>query len=194
LAGYYRWHAHLYDATRWAFLFGRRELVRRLAQAIPPPARILEVGCGTGTNLEHLARVFPQAKITGIDCSGHMLAKARARLAPWSDRVELREGAYGGAAAGRFDLIVCSYSLSMMNPGHREVLAACRADLEPGGHLAVVDFLEAGAPWFARWMALNHVRMEAHLPPEIRALGFSAAPEVRSAYFGLWRWFFLVSA
>jgi len=31
LARYYRWHARLYDATRWSFLFGRAELIRAIA-------------------------------------------------------------------------------------------------------------------------------------------------------------------
>ena len=51
---YYRWHAHFYDATRWAFLFGRKALIRLAAKQLQP-RRILEVGCGTGKNLAELA-------------------------------------------------------------------------------------------------------------------------------------------
>lgn len=192
LASYYRWQSHIYDATRWAFLFGRQELIRRAATGTP--ARILEVGCGTGRNLEQLARAFPRTEIVGVDCSGDMLAKARAKLADFGARIKLHEGAYTAGVAGRFDLIVCSYSLSMMNPGYAEVLAGCRADLAAGGRLAVVDFLEAGPAWFGRWMAVNHVRMENHLPQALAAAGFAGAPEIRSAYGGLWRWFLLISA
>jgi S-adenosylmethionine-diacylgycerolhomoserine-N-methlytransferase len=43
LARYYRFHARIYDATRWSFLF------RRTALSAPAaPAHILEVA-GTGT-------------------------------------------------------------------------------------------------------------------------------------------------
>src|SRR5258705_4591589 len=49
---YYRWHAHFYDVTRWAFLFGRTALIR-LAAGQLRPRRILEVGCGTGRILRN---------------------------------------------------------------------------------------------------------------------------------------------
>ena len=80
LDGYYRWHAHFYDATRWAFLFGRSALLRLCAEE-HRPRRILEIGCGTGKNLAELARVFPQAEIVGLDLSAEMLGKARKKIA-----------------------------------------------------------------------------------------------------------------
>jgi len=57
-------------------------------------ARVLEVGCGVGAELQILNRRFPQARLTGLDLSETQLAKARkllrAELA--SGSVELREG------------------------------------------------------------------------------------------------------
>jgi S-adenosylmethionine-diacylgycerolhomoserine-N-methlytransferase len=44
---YYRLHSRIYAATRWSFLFGRRAILDDIAAATTP-ARILEVGCGTG--------------------------------------------------------------------------------------------------------------------------------------------------
>ncbi|MGB4876086.1 MAG: class I SAM-dependent methyltransferase, partial [Candidatus Competibacter sp.] len=73
LTRYYRWHAPLYDATRWSFLFGRAALIRGIALH-RRPRRILEVGCGTGANLLRLSRWFPDADITGLDLSADMLA------------------------------------------------------------------------------------------------------------------------
>ena len=59
LRRYYRGHARLYDATRWSFLFGRAALIRALARVSPPPRHILEIGCGTGSNLVRLVRGTP---------------------------------------------------------------------------------------------------------------------------------------
>ena len=61
---YYRVHARIYDQTRWTFLFGREDLMRRLAATLNPE-RLLEVGCGTGKNLLELGRLFPRARLSG---------------------------------------------------------------------------------------------------------------------------------
>ena len=75
----YRFHAHIYDWTRWAFLFGRRRAVEALDVA--PARRILEIGCGTGLNFSLLLeRLDPDAgRLTGLDFSMDMLRKARKR-------------------------------------------------------------------------------------------------------------------
>ena len=84
----YRWHARIYDLTRWVFLFGRREIIRQAACRMTRPARILEIGCGTGRNLVELAERFPAASVTGLDLSGmranvakHMTATPPRRIA-----------------------------------------------------------------------------------------------------------------
>jgi S-adenosylmethionine-diacylgycerolhomoserine-N-methlytransferase len=64
----YRLHARIYDCTRWTFLFGRDELVRRATERIS--ARVIhEIGCGTGHNLLRLRARCPGAQITGWDLS-----------------------------------------------------------------------------------------------------------------------------
>jgi len=190
LAGYYRWHAVVYDWTRWAFLFGRAELVGMLATRARPK-RILEVGCGTGTNLARLARVFPGAEIVGLDLSADMLAQARQKVAPFGPRISLVEGAYRDpiSSTAPFDLIVFAYCLTMINPGFAEVLRVCRQDLTRTGTLAIVDFHETRFTWFRRWMGVNHVRMDGQILAELNASGMRLELcAVRSAYGGWWSW------
>ncbi len=187
---YYRWHSLVYDWTRWAFLFGRTELVNLLAERVRPK-RILEVGCGTGTNLVRLAQVFPEAKIVGLDLSSEMLKQARKKIAPFTSRVSLRHGAYSEAiSAGEpFDLIVFAYCLSMINPGYARVLHLCRQDLAPTGIVAIVDFHDTRFAWFRRWMGVNHVRMDRQILAELRSSGMQLPRfDVRSAYGGWWHW------
>ncbi|MCI9213861.1 MAG: class I SAM-dependent methyltransferase, partial [Oscillospiraceae bacterium] len=43
--------------------------------------KLLDIGCGTGLELEAVYRRFPEAAVTGIDLSGDMLAKAREKFA-----------------------------------------------------------------------------------------------------------------
>ena len=118
LERYYRIHAHIYDVTRWSFLFGRTAILKKAASLIHPE-HILEIGCGTGKNLRTLCRLFPQAHITGVDMSEPMLHIARKKLGDRNVQVTLLPLAYAKPLypSPCFDLIVCSYSLSMFNPG-----------------------------------------------------------------------------
>jgi len=189
LAGYYRLHARIYDATRWTFLFGRNQLLRRIARG-RRPCRILEIGCGTGKNLELLARTFPQARIVGLDLSADMLDRARPKLLKYGARVSLLHLAYEAPVSteGKFDLIVLSYCLTMINPGYEKVLRICLDDLASGGVLAVVDFHRSRHPWFRRWMGVNHVRMEGQVLDSLLENYAALTCEVRKAYFGLWQY------
>ncbi len=191
LNNYYRWHSRIYDATRWAFLFGRGRLVRLAAEG-PVPSRILEIGCGTGANLMELARVFPAAEVVGLDCSADMLEIARRKTRRFGTRVSLFQVAYRAPIAqGRpFDLIVFSYCLSMINPGYAAVLEHCVQDLHPAGRVAAVDFHDTPHAWFRQWMSLNHVRMEGHIMPAIAGCGLQCSRmEIVHAYGGVWSWF-----
>ncbi|TDU72878.1 S-adenosylmethionine-diacylgycerolhomoserine-N-methyltransferase [Prosthecobacter fusiformis] len=190
LTGYYRWHARIYDLTRWAFLFGRRRLVQRAAGHVKKPGRILEIGCGTGKNLVHLAEAFPQAEVIGLDLSQDMLDRARPKMERFGKRVSLLHQAYDAPVAGevKFDLIVFSYSLSMINPGYDEVLKICQQDLSPQGVVAVVDFHESRWAWFRRWMGVNHVRMEGQVLACLRRDFPALLCQVHHGYGDLWRY------
>lgn len=190
LQQYYALHSSIYDVTRWSFLFGRSRLMGEIRRRASP-SHILEVGCGTGVNLKHLGRLFPQAQLTGIDISAEMLAIARKKLRIYGDRVDLRQGCYREPLSlGRApDLICFSYCLSMIHAGVDEVLAAAAEDLAPNGRLAVVDFHGSRHSWFRRWMHLNHVCMEEHLLPLLRSRFHGECIQLGAAYGGLWRYF-----
>jgi S-adenosylmethionine-diacylgycerolhomoserine-N-methlytransferase len=192
LERYYRVHSHIYDATRWSFLFGRTALIREISHHIRP-GRILEIGCGTGKNLVSLARQFPDAHITGMDLSKDMLERAAGKFSGRQGRrPTLICSNYSQPlhhTAPPYDLIVFSYTLSMINPGFRQAMGNARVDLAPGGMIAVVDFNDSPADWFKSWMKLNHVRMDGHLLPELTGLFEPAHQTVMKAYCGFWRYF-----
>jgi len=192
LRRYYRFHARIYDATRWAFLFGRTALVDAISRHAPAPRNILEVGCGTGRNLQVLGRCFPMAQLHGVDVSSAMLAAAGRRLGAAGPRVSLTEAAYDRPLAEPhrpFDVVLFSYCLSMINPGWQEVLRTARADLAPGGLLAVVDFHHSPSAGFRRWMGLNHVRMEGQLLPVMEREFTPVERRMTPVYGGLWSYF-----
>ena len=194
VAAYYRWHAGIYDLTRWAFLFGRRPLIHKAAYRLARPARVLEIGCGTGDNLVELAKRFPEAQITGLDLSRDMLDRARVKVQRYGSRVVLMHRAYDAPVAdgSNFDLIVLSYSLSMINPGYDAVLQICKSDLSATGLVAVVDFHQSRWAWFRRWMGVNHVRMEGQVLDELRKYFQPCVCEVHRGYGGLWRYLLFI--
>ena len=107
-------------------------------------ARVLEIGCGTGT----LTRMMAQrgAVVTAIDASPRMLAEAEKKVTDKSlkGRVTLQ---FMDAAltadrfpAGSFDLIVSTLVFSELPPDdQRFVLGACQGLLAPGGQLLIAD-------------------------------------------------------
>ncbi len=184
---YYRWHAGIYDLTRWTFLLGREALVREVAASFIPSS-ILEVGCGTGKNLEQLGRRFPRARLWGLDLSGDMLAVAEKKLKNLAPRLTLVQAAYDRPVGEGhfFDLVVFSYALSMFNPGWEEALSAASLDLAPGGAIAVVDFHDSGSRLIKRWMGLNHVRLDGHLLQGLKSRFPRHVATIRPAFGGLW--------
>jgi S-adenosylmethionine-diacylgycerolhomoserine-N-methlytransferase len=182
---YYALHSGVYDATRWSFLFGRKALITEIAMNLVTPQRILEVGCGTGHNLRLLAQAFPDSEITGLDLSADMLEIAKHRV---PERVKLLQASYDQPISGKQDLVLCSYALSMFNPGWGAAIDCASADLAPGGHFALVDFHRTSSRWFRAWMGYNHVRMDGHLRHALRERFTSVIDRSRPAYGDLWRY------
>ena len=189
LKRYYRVHSKIYDLTRWSFLFGRTAVIREL-QMCYQPSRILEIGCGTGKNLTQLCRTFPDAEVIGLDLSEAMLAVARRNVSAFRERVKLIPKMYDRplSPAQAFDCILCSYSLSMMNPGWERVLESAVQDLAHGGVIAVVDFHDSAVSAFKHWMGLNHVRLDGHLLPKLQEACLPKTLNVRQAYLGIWEY------
>jgi S-adenosylmethionine-diacylgycerolhomoserine-N-methlytransferase len=192
---YYVLQSRFYDLTRWSFLFGRRRLMQVLPFGREAKVKMLEVGCGTGYNLARLAQRFPKAQLLGLDVSTHMIRKARRNTAAFAARVELQAQPYraGEASrAGQYDAILFSYSLTMINPQWRDLILQAKADLRPGGFIAVTDFHDSRLPWFKRHMGNNYVRMDGHLLPLLRQEFTALHDETKPAYGGLWRYFVFV--
>lgn len=62
-----------------SFEVSGRADAKALANLVPPDASVLEIGCGTGRVMQHLAATCE--RLQGIDISEAMVAKGRARLA-----------------------------------------------------------------------------------------------------------------
>lgn len=192
---YYKLQAQIYDATRWTFLFGRNRILNLLPFPNNAPITILEIGCGTGHNLKRLASIYPNAHLIGLDVSGDMIEKSAKNTKSATNRVTLVEKPYMKGESqftGKVDAILFSYSLTMINPQWKDLLEQAYQDLKPGGAVAVVDFYNSRYQWFKQHMGNNHVRMDGHLLPVLRADFEPLVEEIKGAYGGVWEYFLFV--
>lgn len=192
---YYKLQSKIYDATRWTFLFGRNRILQLLPFPNNAPIHILEVGCGTGYNLQKLASIYPNAHLSGLDVSGDMIDQSKKNTKEFVNRVTLVEKPYMRGETqftDKVDVILFSYSLTMINPQWKDLLAQAHHDLKPGGAIAVVDFYDSKNEWFKSHMGNNHVRMDGHLMPVLRGDFEPLVEEVKAAYSGIWEYFMFV--
>lgn len=140
LEGFYAGQAAAYDRFRERLLHGRDELLARLP--LPPGSSLVELGAGTGRNMEPIAQRIPSlASVHLVDLCPSLLAVARQRIAArnWSNVSAVEADATAWQPPHPVDVVLCAYSLSMM-PDWRATVANACAMLKPDGVLAVVDF------------------------------------------------------
>ena len=102
---------------------------------------VLDLGCGTGLELEEYFRRNPSAKITGIDLSQGMLNALRRKFAGFD--ISLVCGSYFDAAFGEscFDAAVSVESLHHFTQKAKIPLyAKLHRALKPGGYFILTDY------------------------------------------------------
>jgi ubiquinone/menaquinone biosynthesis C-methylase UbiE len=124
------WDATRVDPTKLAPL-------QAALESLPdPPARVLDVGTGTGVAARLAARLFPEAKVTGVDASPGMIDEAR-RLAT-GETYEVADASKLPFATASFDLV----TLNNMIPFFDEIARVTA----PGGTVAICYTRGSGTP------------------------------------------------
>ncbi|MCZ4268464.1 class I SAM-dependent methyltransferase [Rhodobacteraceae bacterium G21628-S1] len=135
-SSYARW-APVYDRTFGAVTdVGRRRAVSFINDR---KGHVLEVGVGTGLSLPHYD---PEVRITGVDFSAEMLAKAQRKVDALDlqkrvdlQRMDARELAFENAS---FDTITAMHVLSVV-PEPEKVMAEIARVLKPGGKVVITN-------------------------------------------------------
>lgn len=98
--------------------------------------RVLELGCGTGLMTRQL--LDRGARVTGVDRSAPMLARARMR-APEATYIQHDVPTFRSDET--YDRVILSYILHELDRDQRaSTLAMARDALAPGGFVGIVDF------------------------------------------------------
>jgi SAM-dependent methyltransferase len=105
----------------------------------PTPARIVDVGCGTGEIARRLALKYPAAQVTGVDLEESHLARARERCQDLGTRVRFVRGDALGLdlPPASFDLAVSRHLVQAV-PDAEKVYSEMQRVLVPGGRLHVI--------------------------------------------------------
>lgn len=180
LEAFYRHQAEAYDDFRKRLLHGREEMMRGLD--LPAGGRLLDMGGGTGSNLEVLGdRIHRLQSVRIIDLCPSLLRAAGERIQrqSWTNvETVVADATTYQPPDGPVDAVTFSYSLTMI-PDWILALENAHRLLKPGGLIGVADFYIArkwpapGArrhsPWtrffWPQWLGNDNVFLSPdHLP------------------------------
>ena len=192
----YRRIARFYDTVVEPFNSKLRGYVARVAR----PAkgmRVLEIGCGTGTNLELFADAG--CDVAGIDLSPSMMELATEKLGVRAD-LRLGDAANMPFADNSFDLVLAFLTIHEMHPAVRKPVMdeivrvtgdegkALFVDYHPGPKIfpsgwfyrPVIYAIEFGAGW-QHFQNHRHFLANRGLPPLFEEQGLSVIRERKVA-------------
>jgi phosphatidylethanolamine/phosphatidyl-N-methylethanolamine N-methyltransferase len=154
--------SHLYDRIFTRFFFPRiRSTVRSLK--IPPGAKVLEVGVGTGLSLSS----YPaHSEVTGIDLAPEMLEQAQEKVTRngWRHiRLQQMDALHLEFPAEHFDYVTAFHVVSVV-PDHERLMREMARVCKPGGTLVVINHFRSERRWLGRLVDL--------LDPFTRKLGW----------------------
>lgn len=153
----------------------RTRLVRALD--LPPGAHVLDLACGTGDVALRVAALHPDARVTGVDPSGGMLAVGARKVARrgLEGRVALTDGdAQALVFPDRtFDGVTIAFGIRNV-PDRLRALREMARVTRPGGRVAI---LELGEPRGSLLASLARLHVH-HVVPTMGAL-LSGAWEYR---------------
>jgi len=118
----------------------------RISMTIRGSARVVDLGCGPGTQLAQIAQLNPKVQFTGVDMSPAMLADARAYTAQLGlSNVDFQQGditQLAGVPDAEADAVISTMALHHLPT--QTHLEACFAQisrvLRPGGAVYLTDF------------------------------------------------------
>ena len=150
MKGYARVMENTLAYRLWQAPFAERKLAPLFAHTdVAAVRRVLDVGCGPGTNAEH----FAHADYLGIDFNPAYIASARRRYG--REFIVADVTTYEVAPHERFDLILANSLFHHIDDDNtRRILARLPALLSPDGFVHILDLVLPPHPSAARLLAL----------------------------------------
>jgi len=201
MAEFFDSRLEIYDDHMRTNIDAAEEFYRFTAGQLPktPGCRVLDLGCGTGLELEYYFPLNPTAKVTGIDLAPGMLGRLREKF--YGKDIDLVLGSYFDVPFGEevYDAAVSVESLHHFTAEEKTALyAKLRRALKDGGYFILTDYFAlSGEEEAARRSELARLKREqgiadgalyhfdtpltvAHEAECLRAAGFAAVEVLKS--------------
>ncbi len=134
-----------------------------LATAPVDRCRVLDLGCGNGTNLISMASGLPESEFVGVDLSERATSMGRELAAELGVKFEHADLQTLDAGSGTFDYVISHGVYSWVSPEAQNALvAACRRHLAPRGvaYVSYATYPGAHSRELVREMMLFHAGQE----------------------------------
>jgi len=175
-------HASQYDSLAKVQKKVIDRFIELLANTIPPPASLLDIGAGTGRLLVKVSRIFPETDLVGIDLAFGMTKVARNRLKQ-SKRTSLICGDAENLPFedNAFDMVVSTSTYQWISPIEEAFAEAYRV-LRPSGRFCFALFGEKTL--FELKESYMTAAIGSDRPVADRTHLFASAEEILSAMTG----------
>ena len=172
---YYKNQAKHYDSYRHEMLHGKLPLMTSIS--FYKNMKILLLAGGTGDILDYMKNIIPSIdKIVVSDISTAMIeyANLRVKKNDWTNIICRCEDATELNTEEKFDLIIISYSLTMI-PSWKKVIDKSIECLSDNGQLAVCDFTSTNKQFtlckylWKKCFSINHINLHEEYIPYIKS-------------------------
>lgn len=144
------WKTYFYTKIRW-----RLCPIEKIAQYVPVPAKVLDLGCGVGMLSNYIHLRDPKTQVLGIDLSPTRIACAQATVGNRTGIQFIRKNALELDSHAQFDTVTMTDFLHHLTvQDQKELLEFLFQRLSSGGRLVIQEVIESPA-WkhrFADWI------------------------------------------
>lgn len=170
--------------------------ISKLVSSSQTASHIVDIGCGTGTQLIALCETYPDADIVGIDIDASLLKKAKERITTWGKKATLSLASATQTRMKSNSIDLCFSTLVFHHLTHEQKIAAFSEAfriLKPGGTFLLTDW---GKLWFTpfRWLLIfeDQTRLEDHIQGKIpqfaQDAGFVIIKSTKVKPTGIYSW------
>jgi SAM-dependent methyltransferase len=166
MAAFFDVRADEYERHMFATIENVDTFYASLADALPrkpSSPEILDLGIGTGLELDAVFERFPRASVTGIDVSAGMMNRLARKHRPWFARVRTIHGSFFTRDLGTcaYDAVVSSMALHHWIPSIKlDLYRRVRTALRPAGTFINADYTVTATEAAHRLQAFAHAATE----------------------------------